>query len=137
MTRIFTRFLKYIIIFIVGIMFSCNSQRKALDNSQNVSSFFKYHFSHLEATIDNGKSFSIDESAFIYLISFLSGKNINFQSYTGYPNFDKTDLLSAKKWYNMNMDKIKWGSVQRGWEILKSPEITDENITQLKDLIIE
>jgi predicted membrane-bound dolichyl-phosphate-mannose-protein mannosyltransferase len=77
-----------------------------------------------------------DEITFIYLSTYLSGIQIDVQSYSGVPELDSKKLIEFESWYKENKDRIIWDRVKKGLEILRSTQIDQKQIKELESLKI-
>jgi hypothetical protein len=125
-----------LILFVCFIAFgSSGNKLNALQNAltdHKVDSLFKSSFIALQNTINNKTPLSKNESAFIYLIHYLSGISIKIESYSGIPKFKMNNLLQLEKWYSTHKDKIMWKKVEKALYILNSNDI---NETKTKELL--
>ncbi|WP_426669039.1 hypothetical protein ACPPVU_22805 [Mucilaginibacter sp. McL0603] len=131
-------------VFILTLIFTiygCRNQSGISKSEKNksqykVDSVFKKSFLDLNYTLKSKKVMTRDEITFIYLSTYLSGIQIDVQSYSGVPELDSKKLIEFESWYKENKDRIIWDRVKKGLEILRSTQIDQKQIKELESLKI-
>lgn len=100
----------------------------------NISEYFDPKFLLLKKIIKGNLVYSIEETKFVYLLSFLSGISFNLESYSGKPLLVYKDYMVYNAWYRKNKNKIKLSEVRRGLQILDSNNINESQLEELKSL---
>ena len=100
-----------------------------------VDSVFTNTFAAISQSIKSGKPLGPSESAFTYVVSFMSGISFDLQSYTGAPQLTEAKLAEFSNWYATYRNAITWRNLRRGLDLINSP-LTDTTVAELKALRI-
>lgn len=95
---------------------------------EKVDSAFTTNLTNIREELDTGQRLTGSQVSFVYVLGFLSSLSFDLQSYSGYPNLTKQDVVRFTNWYTAHRSQIKWSKVQQGLTLIETPTTKDINV---------